>query len=94
MPPREPLSLFLLRRKMSCSSYPSSTKLSEKGPSRSPLAQGNVALPLVEGDTAAGPATSDFSNYQKQWVGALSLQMRLSFQVNLPAENSTNMDET
>lgn len=53
-----------------------------------------MALPLVEGDTAAGPATSDFSNYQKQWVGALSLQMRLSFQVNLPAENSTNMDET
>lgn len=94
MPPQEPLSLFLLRRKMSCSSYPSSIKLSEKGPSHSPLAQGNVALPLVEGDTAAGPATSDFSNYQKQWVGALSLQMRLSFQVNLPAENSTNMDET
>lgn len=94
MRPREPLSLLLLRRKMSCSSYPSSTKLSEKGPSRSPLAQGNVALPLVEGDTAAGPATSDFANCQKQGVGAQSLQMKLSFQVNPPAENSKNMDET
>lgn len=79
---------------MSCSSHPSSTKLSEKGPSRSPPAQGNVALPMVEGDTAAGPATSDFSNCQKQGVGALSLQMRLSFQVNPPAKNSKNMDET